>query len=168
MGSSHYANLVAAARLRAAGVAAVAELASTDLLPAVTPGTLVVAVSASAGSAETLDAVDRLGAPFVAVANREGAADRAGRADRLGAGGRGARRGRLPLLPAHAGAALALESRLTGGAPPPLTAAAEASADLLRHRATGGGRASPSCCSDRDGTHVVAPRAASPRRTSRR
>jgi fructoselysine-6-P-deglycase FrlB-like protein len=34
MGSSHYANAVAAARLRALGVDAVAELASSDVLPA--------------------------------------------------------------------------------------------------------------------------------------
>ncbi len=72
MGSSHYANLVCAARLRAAGVHAVAELASSDLLPVVTPDTLVIAVSASAGSVETLDAVDRLAVPVVALANQPG------------------------------------------------------------------------------------------------
>ena len=53
---------------------AVAELAASDLLPAVRPGTLVVAVSASGSSAETLDAVRRLraagaGARFVALTN---------------------------------------------------------------------------------------------------
>jgi fructoselysine-6-P-deglycase FrlB-like protein len=77
MGSSHYANQVAAARLRHAGVPAVAELAGSDLLPVVERGTLVVAVSASGGSAETVDAVRRLrdhdtGARFVAMTNREG------------------------------------------------------------------------------------------------
>jgi len=72
MGSSHYADQVAAARLRAAGIPAVAELASSDLLPRVRPGTLVIAVSASAGSAETVDAVERLGVPFVALANKSG------------------------------------------------------------------------------------------------
>src|SRR5204862_1350040 len=53
---------------------AVAELASSDLLPAVRPGDLVLAVSASAASVETLDAVDRLGADteVVAVANKPG------------------------------------------------------------------------------------------------
>ncbi len=75
MGSSHYANQVAAARLRSRGVPAVAELAASDLLPVVRPGTLVVAVSASGASAETLDAVRRLreaggGARFVALTNR--------------------------------------------------------------------------------------------------
>lgn len=57
MGSSTYAAGVAAARLRARGVDAVAELASSDLLPSADPRTLVVAISASGGSAETLAAV---------------------------------------------------------------------------------------------------------------
>jgi fructoselysine-6-P-deglycase FrlB-like protein len=75
MGSSHYANQVAAARLRHARVPAVAELAGSDLLPGVPPGALVVAVSASGGSAETLDAVRRLRAAYpdaryVALTNR--------------------------------------------------------------------------------------------------
>ena len=73
MGSSHYANQVAAARLRHVGVPAVAELAASDLLPRVRPGSLVLAVSASGGSAETLDAVRRLrdlDARLVAVTNR--------------------------------------------------------------------------------------------------
>src|SRR5689334_14527257 len=49
MGSSHFADQVAAARLRAAGVPAVAELAATDLLPVLPSPALVVAVSASGG-----------------------------------------------------------------------------------------------------------------------
>jgi len=61
MGSSAYAAGIVAARLRAAGVHAVAELASTDLLPPVDPRTLVVAVSASGGSAETVAAARRYG-----------------------------------------------------------------------------------------------------------
>jgi len=71
MGSSHYANAVAASRLRRHGVNAVAELASTDLLPPARPETVVVAVSASGGSAETLDAVRRYGdsARVVALTN---------------------------------------------------------------------------------------------------
>ena len=74
MGSSHYANLVAAARLRAQGHDVVAELASSDLLPEVRPGTVVVAVSASGGSAETLDAVARYRGrcPVVAMTNVAG------------------------------------------------------------------------------------------------
>lgn len=59
MGSSMFAAGVAAARLRAHGVDAVAELASSELLPP--PGTeqLVVAISASGGSRETQDAVSQ-------------------------------------------------------------------------------------------------------------
>jgi fructoselysine-6-P-deglycase FrlB-like protein len=76
MGSSHYAGRVAAARLRARGVDAVAELAGSELLPVVGPGTTVVAVSANGRSRETLDAVRRLraagsGARFVALTNRD-------------------------------------------------------------------------------------------------
>lgn len=59
MGSSTYAAGVVAARLRAAGVAAVADLASNELLPPADPDLLVVAVSASGGSAETVAAVGR-------------------------------------------------------------------------------------------------------------
>ncbi|KHL17234.1 SIS domain-containing protein [Mumia flava] len=83
MGSSHYAASVAAARMRARGVPAVAELASSDLLPRVDDDTTVVAVSASGGSRETLDALGRIHAraaeagarPYVvALTNVEGSA----------------------------------------------------------------------------------------------
>lgn len=57
MGSSRSAGSVAAARLRSRGLDAVAELASSDLLPPPSAGTVVVAVSASGGSRETADAV---------------------------------------------------------------------------------------------------------------
>ncbi|HVQ87375.1 MAG TPA: SIS domain-containing protein [Actinomycetes bacterium] len=71
MGSSTYAAGVAAARLRSRGVDAVAELASSDLLPAADPRTLVVAISATGGSAETIAAarpyVGR--SPVIAVTN---------------------------------------------------------------------------------------------------
>jgi len=53
MGSSYYAAAVAAARLRARGVNAVAELASSDLLPAADGHTVVVAITAGGGSRET-------------------------------------------------------------------------------------------------------------------
>jgi glutamine---fructose-6-phosphate transaminase (isomerizing) len=59
MGSSAYAAGVVAARLRAVGVTAVAELASSALLPPDTPGTLVLAVSAGGASAETVAAAAR-------------------------------------------------------------------------------------------------------------
>lgn len=60
MGSSAYAGGVAAARLRARGKVAVCELASSDLLADWGDDTLVVAVSASGSSRETLDALARL------------------------------------------------------------------------------------------------------------
>ena len=81
MGSSTYAAGVAAARLRSRGLVAVAELASSDLLPAWGAGTLVVAISASGSSRETLDSLDRLhpAATVVALTNVAGSpvADRA-------------------------------------------------------------------------------------------
>ncbi|GAB3224626.1 SIS domain-containing protein [Mycolicibacterium hippocampi] len=71
MGSSAYASGVAAARMRAGGIVAAAELASSRLVPAWGPRTLVVAISASGGSVETLDALGRLpdSVPTVALTN---------------------------------------------------------------------------------------------------
>ncbi len=71
MGSSAYAAGVAAARMRADGITAVAELAATDLLPAVDDDTLVVAVSAGGGSRETRAAIEhyRGRAPIVLLTN---------------------------------------------------------------------------------------------------
>ncbi|MDH4158718.1 MAG: SIS domain-containing protein [Actinomycetota bacterium] len=57
MGSSAYAAGVAAARLRSLGVVASAELASSRLHPPPDPDLTVIAISASGGSRETLDAV---------------------------------------------------------------------------------------------------------------
>ena len=72
MGSSKYAASVAAARLQAAGINAIAELASTDLLPAITSGTVVLAISAGGGSRETKAAVNHyLGTcPVVLLTNK--------------------------------------------------------------------------------------------------
>jgi len=58
MGSSAYAAGVAALRLRAAGIDAVAELASVETSYPPGPDMLVVAVSASGGSEETLAAIE--------------------------------------------------------------------------------------------------------------
>lgn len=71
MGSSHFANQNAAARLQALGVNAVATLASSELLPQVTKADVVVAVSASGGSEETLHALDhyRGRCPVIALTN---------------------------------------------------------------------------------------------------
>jgi glutamine---fructose-6-phosphate transaminase (isomerizing) len=76
MGSSRYAARVAAQRLRAAGVDAVAEYASAATSYPAAPGTLVVAISATGGSRETLDAVARYrDRSFVlALTNRPGSA----------------------------------------------------------------------------------------------
>lgn len=68
MGSSAYASGVAAARMRARGVLAAAELSSSALVPQWGAGTVVVATSASGGSVETLDMLDRLPADVVTVA----------------------------------------------------------------------------------------------------
>lgn len=74
MGSSAYAADVAAARMRARGLTATSELASSRLLPDWGTGTLVVATSASGGSVETLDAMSRLpaGVRTVALTNTAG------------------------------------------------------------------------------------------------
>ena len=164
MGSSHYAGQVAAARLRSRGVPAVAELAATDLLPALRPGTLVVAVSASGGSAETLDAVRRLraagdGVRCVALTNRadtelgdlcDETVDLAAGEERGGVACRSFQH-TLALL-------LALEARLVGG--PGVVGlvdrAAEASAHLLAHRADWLAEVSAAVLGPQ-GTHVVAP-----------
>ncbi len=164
MGSSHYANQVAAARLRARGVAAVAELAATDLLPVPTPATTVVAVSASGGSAETLDAVRRLreageNTRFVALTNRPGTAlgelcdltvDLRAGEERGGVACRSFQH-TLALL-------MALEARLTGGADlaTVLDRAAAASAHLLDTRGDWLPAVSAAALGPH-GTHVVAP-----------
>ncbi len=76
MGSSAYAGAVAAARMRARGLMATSELASSRLLPSWGPGTLVVATSAGGGSVETLDALSRLPdtVTTVALTNTPGSA----------------------------------------------------------------------------------------------
>ncbi|MCZ3385645.1 MAG: SIS domain-containing protein [Actinomycetia bacterium] len=74
MGSSMFAAGVAAARLRAHGVDAVAELASSELLPPPDTEQLVVAISASGASRETQDAVSQYAgqSPVFVVTNTEG------------------------------------------------------------------------------------------------
>ena len=68
MGSSTYAASVAAARLRARGVVAVAELASSELLPVWGADTVVVVISAGGESIETIAALDHVHAGAVTVA----------------------------------------------------------------------------------------------------
>jgi len=59
MGSSRFAALTAAAHLRARGIAAVAEYASTDLPTRPGPDVLAVGISATGGSEETVAALAR-------------------------------------------------------------------------------------------------------------
>jgi fructoselysine-6-P-deglycase FrlB-like protein len=74
MGSSAYAAGAAAVRLRAAGLPAVADLATTAMLPAPGPDVLVVAVSATGSSTETVAAAGRYAGTgrLVAVTERPG------------------------------------------------------------------------------------------------
>jgi glutamine---fructose-6-phosphate transaminase (isomerizing) len=74
MGSSRFAALTAAAHLRARGVDAVAELASTGLPTRPRRGTLVVGISASGSTEETVEALERHRgvSPTVAVTNSPG------------------------------------------------------------------------------------------------
>ncbi len=116
MGSSAYAGGVAAARLRARGVRAVCELASSDLQPQWGPGTTVVAISATGGSRETLAALDAHGdATVVALTNTSASplADRAAHVVDMAAGveegGVACRTFQHTLV-----LLLALEARLTG------------------------------------------------------
>ena len=73
MGSSHFANCVLAARLQASGVNAYAVLASADPLPLVESQDVVIAVSASGGSVETINAIRQYSGrcSTIAVTNTE-------------------------------------------------------------------------------------------------
>ncbi|MFC4535853.1 SIS domain-containing protein [Sphaerisporangium dianthi] len=140
MGSSRYAAGVAALRLRAAGVDAVAEYASAAIGHPPARDTLVVAISATGGSRETLDALARhrgrstvlaltntLGSPVTEGADL--VADMAAGEERGGVSCRTFQH-TLALL-------LALQARLTGvkaDVPGLVRRAAEASADLLDRR----------------------------------
>ncbi|GAA2860000.1 SIS domain-containing protein [Streptosporangium fragile] len=147
MGSSRYAARVAALRLRAAGVDAVAEYASASLSYPASPDTLVVAISATGGSRETLDAVERHhGRSFVlALTNKPGSAVTEG-ADLVVPMVAGEERGGVSCRTFQHTIALllALGGRLTGRAgtaggfdrdvPALLRRTAEATADLLDRR----------------------------------
>ncbi|MET9065652.1 SIS domain-containing protein [Streptosporangium sandarakinum] len=140
MGSSRYAAGVAAARLRAAGIDAVAEYASAAASYPPDPGTLVVAISATGGSRETLDAVARhRGRSFVlAMTNRDGSPIAEG-ADLTVPMVAGEERGGVACRTFQHTIALllALHGRLTGSGPDVpalLRRAAEAAADLLERR----------------------------------
>jgi len=74
MGSSRYAAEISAARLRAAGLVAVAEPASAETGTIAGPGTLAVVISANGESAETLAALERHRgrSRVVAITNKPG------------------------------------------------------------------------------------------------
>ncbi len=136
MGSSYSAADVCARRLRARGVDAVAELASTAATWPAAPDLVVIAISASGRSVETLDALERHAGISIVVAltNQAGSAITE-HADHVvemlagdEAGGVACRSYRHTI-----GALLALEQRLVGGidAVTIVRSATTASADLL-------------------------------------
>ncbi|NJP92246.1 SIS domain-containing protein [Nonomuraea sp. FMUSA5-5] len=141
MGSSRYAAGVAALRLRTAGVNAYAEYASAAASLPGTEGTLVVPISATGSSRETLDAIARYagGPSYVAALTNRPDSPLAQAADLVVDLRAGEERGGVACRTFQHTLALllALESRLTGRAsdlPALLDRAAKASADLLDRR----------------------------------
>ncbi|HUR08254.1 MAG TPA: SIS domain-containing protein [Nonomuraea sp.] len=141
MGSSRYAAGVAALRLRAAGIDAYADYGSAAASYPAGPETLVVPISATGGSRETLDAVARYagGPSFVAALTNTPGSALAEAADLLVPLRAGEERGGVSCRTFQHTLALllALESRLTGDGrdlPGLVRRSAEASADLLDRR----------------------------------
>ncbi len=142
LGSSRYAALVAASRLRASGIDAVAEYASAEAVHPGGPGTLAVGVSASGSTPGTVAALARhaaAGSATVALTNAGGTdlGDAAGNVVGLAAGvetGGVACRTYLHTLVRL----LQLEAQLTGGDVATVARAAHAAAganeDLLARR----------------------------------
>ncbi|GAA0406958.1 SIS domain-containing protein [Microbispora corallina] len=135
MGSSRYAAGVAAQRLRAAGVDAVAEYASAAYGTPSGPGTVAVAVSATGGSRETLDALARhAGSSFVvALTNVPGSPVTEG-ADLVVPMTAGEERGGVACRTFQHTLVLLLALTRRPGLPDLVRRAAEASADLLDRR----------------------------------
>jgi glucosamine--fructose-6-phosphate aminotransferase (isomerizing) len=141
MGSSRYAAGVAALRLRAAGIDAYAEYASAGASYPAGPGTLVVPISATGGSRETLDATARYagGPSFVAALTNAPGSPIAQAADLVVPMRAGEEKGGVSCRTFQHTLALllALESRLTGAGRDVaglVRRSAEASADLLDRR----------------------------------
>ncbi len=143
MGSSRYAAETVALSMRAAGLTVVAEPASAEASWPAAPSTLVVAVSATGSSIETLTAAGRYRdhGRLVALVENTGS-DLAGVADAVvpleagsETGGVACRTYRHTLVQL-----LALRARLTGGSLTQLAddveRAAESTADLLERRAS--------------------------------
>jgi glucosamine 6-phosphate synthetase-like amidotransferase/phosphosugar isomerase protein len=162
MGSSAYAGGVAAARLRARGIRAVSELASSDLQPKWGADTTVLAISASGGSRETLAALDaHPDATVVALTNTEASplGERAAHTVDMMAG------------PEEGGVACrsfqhtlvllaALEARLAGLSLSGLTDVVDMAADASEHLLATSGAWLPELTeltAGPDGTHLAAP-----------
>jgi glucosamine 6-phosphate synthetase-like amidotransferase/phosphosugar isomerase protein len=162
MGSSAYAGGVAAARMRARGVRAVCELASSDLQPQWGSGTTVVAISATGGSRETLAALEaHREATVVALTNTSASpmVERAAQVVDLAAGveeGGVACRSFQHTLVLLA----ALEARLTGGSCSPLADVVDKAADASEHLLTTSDVWLPAVAdlmAGPDGGHLAAP-----------
>ncbi|MFF4616790.1 SIS domain-containing protein [Nonomuraea jabiensis] len=141
MGSSRYAAGVAALRLRRAGVDAYADYASATATYPAAADTLVVPISATGSSRETLDAVERYtgGPSYLAALTNTQASPLAERADLVVDMRAGEERGGVACRTFQHTLALllALEAHLTGTGrdlPKLLERAAEATADLLDRR----------------------------------
>ncbi|RVX47993.1 fructoselysine-6-P-deglycase FrlB-like protein [Nonomuraea polychroma] len=141
MGSSRYAAGVAALRLRASGVDAYADYASAAATYPASKDTLVIPISATGGSRETLDATDRYarGPAFVAALTNAPASPLAERADLVIPMRAGEERGGVACRTFQHTLALllALEAKLTGAdsdVPALIKKTAEATADLLDRR----------------------------------
>lgn len=161
MGSSWFAARVAALRLRRLGVMAVAERASVEETLPPDPATLLVAISASGGSAETSRRVERhAGGPTIALTNVDGSAMAAACDAEVPllagpeAGGVACRSFQHTLV-----ALLRLEEQLAGvdlGLAEAVRRCADASADLLDRRPTWLPEAAEHLGGD-DGTWLIAP-----------
>ncbi|TMR23071.1 SIS domain-containing protein [Nonomuraea turkmeniaca] len=141
MGSSRYAAGVAALRLRAAGVDAYADYASATATYPSSKDTLIIPISATGGSRETLDASDRYarGPAFVAALTNVPGSPLAERADLVIPMHAGKERGGVACRTFQHTLALllALETKLTGAdrdVPALIKKSAEATADLLDRR----------------------------------
>ena len=148
MGSSRFAALDAATLLRSHGVEATAEMASTGLPQPPTADTLVLAISASGGSAETVTALRRhVGTSMVVglTARPDSPIATGGRPLPADRGRRPKRRG-LRQLSEHRGAAPAgVRPARPGAAGPTRERAAEAAAAVLAAAAPSGCRRRSSC-----------------------
>jgi glucosamine 6-phosphate synthetase-like amidotransferase/phosphosugar isomerase protein len=135
MGSSAYAGGVAAARLRASGVRAVCELASSDLQPQWGSGTSVVAISATGGSRETLAALDAHADATVVALTNTAASPLADRATHVVDMAAGVEEGGVACRTFQHTLVLlaALEARLTGGSLSSLADVVEKTADASEH-----------------------------------